>query len=114
MSVGKTPTDNASSNKGSKQRLVPIQSKMRQVSQRYLRERGNALADALFLTVDNSPLAIGSIQKLIKEYGEQAHITDVRVSPHTFRIPWPSSMSWPGATISGVMTFLGVAFNFNF
>ncbi|RIV22083.1 hypothetical protein D2Q93_09395 [Alicyclobacillaceae bacterium I2511] len=71
--------------KGSKQRLVPIQSKMRQVLQKYIRERGNALTDALFVTIDEESIAIGTTQKLIKQYGEQAQITNVRVSPHTFR-----------------------------
>ncbi|RIV22100.1 hypothetical protein D2Q93_09480 [Alicyclobacillaceae bacterium I2511] len=52
--------------KGSKQRLVPIQSKMRQVLQKYIKERGNALTDALLVTIDNEPIAIGTIQKLIK------------------------------------------------
>ena len=93
--------------KGSKQRLVPIQSKMRQVLQRYLRERGNAVTDALFLTVDNSPLAIGSIQKLIKEYGEQARITDVRVSPHTFRHTMAKFYVLAGGDIFSLQRILG-------
>ncbi len=93
--------------KGSKQRLVPIQSKMRQVLQRYIRERGNALTDALFVTIDEEPIAIGTTQKLIKQYGEQARITNVRVSPHTFRHTMAKYYILAGGDIFSLQRILG-------
>ena len=93
--------------KGSKQRLVPIQSKMRQVLQRYIRERGNGLTDALFVTIDNDPIAIGTVQKLIKEYGETARITNVRVSPHTFRHTMAKYYILAGGDIFSLQRILG-------
>ena len=93
--------------KGSKQRLVPIQSKMRQVLQKYTKERGNALTDALFVTIDNEPIAIGTIQKLIKQYGEQARIANVRVSPHTFRHTMAKYYILAGGDIFSLQRILG-------
>jgi len=93
--------------KGAKQRWVPIQSKMRQVLQKYILERGSTLTDALFVTVDNTPLAISSIQKLIKMYGEQAHITNVRVSPHTFRHTMAKFYILAGGDIFSLQRILG-------
>ncbi len=93
--------------KGSKQRLVPIQSKMRQVLKKYMKERGNALTDALFVTIDNEPIAIGTIQKLIKRYGEQARIANVRVSPHTFRHTMSKYYILAGGDIFSLQRILG-------
>lgn len=93
--------------KGSKQRLVPIQSKMRQALQKYTKERGNALTDALFVTIDNQPIAIGTIQKLIKRYGEQARIANVRVSPHTFRHTMAKYYILAGGDIFSLQRILG-------
>jgi integrase/recombinase XerD len=93
--------------KGSKQRLVPIQSKMRQALQKYTKERGNALTDALFVTIDNEPIAIGTIQKLIKQYGEQARIANVRVSPHTFRHTMAKYYILAGGDIFSLQRILG-------
>ncbi len=93
--------------KGCKQRLVPIQSKMRQVLKKYMKERGNALTDALFVTIDNEPIAIGTIQKLIKRYGEQARIANVRVSPHTFRHTMSKYYILAGGDIFSLQRILG-------
>ena len=57
------------------------------VLEQYLIERDSAKVDTdiLFVTVDGGPLNRNSIQKIIKKYGNEVGITDVRVSPHTFR-----------------------------
>ena len=71
--------------KGGKQRRVPFQTKMRRALTEYLEARGGVATDALFVTVDGEASKARHIQEAIREYGRQAKITGVRVSPHTFR-----------------------------
>jgi len=71
--------------KGNRARIVPFQKTCAQVLKSYLAERGTALTDALFISLENEPLHIRSIQDRITDYGKMARITGVRVSPHTFR-----------------------------
>jgi integrase/recombinase XerD len=71
--------------KGRKARRVPIQKTCAQVLEKYIVERGEARTDALFVTIDNEPLKLRSVQENITEYGKQTNLTSVRVSPHTFR-----------------------------
>ncbi|MEX2462542.1 MAG: tyrosine-type recombinase/integrase [Paenibacillaceae bacterium] len=71
--------------KGNKARNVPFQKTCASVLQLYITERGNAKTDALFISLENAPLHIRSIQDRITEYGKMARITGVRVSPHTYR-----------------------------
>ncbi|PWI58046.1 hypothetical protein BM613_05060 [Sulfoacidibacillus thermotolerans] len=70
-------------------------------------ERIISLADALFVTIDNEPIAIGTIQKLIKQYGEQARIVNVRVSPHTFRHTMDKYYILAGGDIFSLQRILG-------
>ncbi|WP_245809763.1 tyrosine-type recombinase/integrase [Cohnella massiliensis] len=42
-------------------------------------------SDALFITIDNLPLQLRSVQDCIRDYGLRAKISGVRISPHTFR-----------------------------
>jgi len=71
--------------KGNKTRIVPFQKTCAKVLQKYLKERGNVPTDALFITIDNMPLQLRSVQDRIRDYGLRAKISGVRVSPHTFR-----------------------------
>jgi len=71
--------------KGNKARNVPFQKTCAKVLQTYMTERGNAKIDALFISLENAPLHIRSIQDRMTDYGKTARITGVRVSPHTFR-----------------------------
>ncbi|MCL6627503.1 MAG: tyrosine-type recombinase/integrase [Alicyclobacillus shizuokensis] len=64
---------------------MPFQSKLRRALQTYLEARGGVESQALFVTVDDKRISKRYVQELIQRYGEQAHIRDVRVSPHTFR-----------------------------
>src|SRR5690606_18659150 len=41
--------------------------------------------DYVFVTIDNEPISKRTVQQEIDKYGKAAGITDVRVSPHTFR-----------------------------
>lgn len=71
--------------KHGKVRNVPIQKTCAKVLQSYIAERGTAKTDTLFISLENEPLHIRSIQDRITDYGKTARITGVRVSPHTFR-----------------------------
>jgi len=71
--------------KGGKARNVPFQKTCAKVLQTYISERGTTKIDILFVSLENGPLHIRSIQDRITDYGKMARITGVRVSPHTFR-----------------------------
>ena len=93
--------------KGAKQRLVPIQSKMRRALNEYLQIRGNAPTDALFITVDYQPISQRQVQELIHDYGETANIKGVRVSPHTFRHTMAKFYILAGGDIFSLQRILG-------
>ena len=93
--------------KGAKERMVPFQSKMKKVLQSYLEVRGAALTDALFITVDGTTVSKRHIQELIRQYGETARITDVRVSPHTFRHTMAKFYILAGGDIFSLQRILG-------
>lgn len=71
--------------KGAKERRVPFQKTCAKALRAYLTERGDLPTTALFVSIDNQPLQIRSLQDRIHDYGLMAKITGVRVSPHTFR-----------------------------
>ncbi|MEK0315633.1 MULTISPECIES: tyrosine-type recombinase/integrase [Cohnella] len=71
--------------KGAKERRVPFQKTCAKSLRSYLAERGNLPTPALFVSIDNQPLQIRSLQERIHDYGLMAKVTGVRVSPHTFR-----------------------------
>lgn len=72
--------------KGSRERYVPIGSKVTKALLKYRmthRPEGSG-ADSLFLTRDGRPVNKARVQKIIRRYGEKAGIR-TRTSPHTFR-----------------------------
>lgn len=71
--------------KGYKERLVPMQALMKRQLNKYMTIRGELKTDALFVNIDNEPLSVRQVQQSISQYGKQAGIKGVRVSPHTFR-----------------------------
>lgn len=71
--------------KGGKTRRVPIQRTCMKILRKYLDFRGDPDTDALFINLRNGPVSIRVFQEKLQEYGEQANIQGVRVSPHTFR-----------------------------
>lgn len=71
--------------KSRRPRDVPFSDEVRKVLQKYLKIRGELQCDYLFVTIDEEPLKVRTVQDIIKEYGEKAGIKDVRVSPHTLR-----------------------------
>ncbi|RFB12754.1 recombinase XerD [Bacillus sp. HNG] len=71
--------------KGSFERFVPFQNKMKDVLKKYISIRGVVETDSLFITHDNTPLSKKQIQDRIRDYGKKANIENVRCSLHTFR-----------------------------
>ena len=71
--------------KGRKERYVPFGSTLHRHLKEYTTIRGLLDHDFLFVNIDNNPLQKRSMQDYIRQYGRDAGITNVRVSPHTFR-----------------------------
>lgn len=88
-------------------RSVPIQSKMREQMRRYLKLRGTADTEALFVTLDGEPLRRRSIQTQIAKYGREAKIEGVRCSPHTFRHTMAKMSVMNGAGVFELQKILG-------
>jgi integrase/recombinase XerD len=93
--------------KGSKQRLVPFQSKFRRALQDYLKIRGKVESKALFVTIDGNQVSKRYVQELIQAYGEKAKITGVRVSPHTFRHTMAKYYILAGGDVFSLQKILG-------
>lgn len=72
--------------KGYLQRYVPLSATMKDQLRRYIGIRGNVVdCDALFITIDDTPLTKRQIQSRISHYGKIAGIEGVGCNPHTFR-----------------------------
>ncbi|MCY7861605.1 tyrosine-type recombinase/integrase [Bacillus haynesii] len=90
-----------------RERLVPIQSEMKKQLKKYISIRGVVESDALFVTIDGTPLLRRSVQQRIEIYGVKAKIKDVRCSPHTFRHTFAKLSVQQGANIFELQTILG-------
>jgi integrase/recombinase XerD len=90
-----------------RERLVPIQSEMKKQLKKYISIRGVVESDALFVTIDETPLLRRSVQQRIDIYGVKAKIKDVRCSPHTFRHTFAKLSVQQGANIFELQTILG-------
>ncbi len=93
--------------KGYKERLVPIQSTMKSLFKKYLSIRGTVETDALFITIDGTPLTKRQLQNRITKYGELAQIQNVRCSCHTFRHTFAKLSVKAGADIFTLQSILG-------
>lgn len=71
--------------KGGTTRRVPFQKTCGQALRHYLKERGTALSETLFVTVYDTSLHPRTFQENLSTYGKSAGLRGVRVSPHTFR-----------------------------
>jgi len=93
--------------KNSFHRYVPIQAKMSEQMRRYLRLRGSCESDALFVTLEGTPLSRRGIQTIISKYGAEAGIKGVRCSPHTFRHTFAKMSVMNGAGVFELQKILG-------
>lgn len=88
-------------------RYVPFQANYASVLRQYLKVRGRSDSNALFITQDDERLNGRTIQQRLKRYGKQASITDVRVSPHTFRHTFAKWYVKNGGDPFSLQTILG-------
>ncbi|WP_027956652.1 tyrosine-type recombinase/integrase [Halobacillus kuroshimensis] len=93
--------------KGYKERHVPIQSLMKKQLRKYVTVRGNLDSDALFVTIDNTPLTKRQLQNRIALFGRKAKIEGVRCSPHTFRHTFAKMSVQNGADVFHLQAVLG-------
>ncbi|MCY8348057.1 tyrosine-type recombinase/integrase [Bacillus haynesii] len=93
--------------KGYKERLVPIQATMKRQLRKYVQIRGDVPNEALFVTIDNTPLTIRQVQNRLRQYGRKANIKNVRCSPHTFRHTFAKMSVQNGADVFALQAVLG-------
>jgi integrase/recombinase XerD len=93
--------------KGYKERLVPIQSKMKKQLQKYIQIRGVLDTDALFVTLDGKPMSKRQFQSRMTYYGRKANIKGVRCSCHTMRHTFAKLAVKNGAGIFELQQILG-------
>jgi integrase/recombinase XerD len=93
--------------KSYRERQVPMQKRMKEQLKKYIAIRGYVETDALFVTIDQTPLANKGVQERITKYGDLAKIKDVRCSPHTFRHTFAKLSVQQGANIFELQTILG-------
>jgi integrase/recombinase XerD len=90
-----------------KERIVPIQAKMKNQLQKYIQIRGVVETDALFATLDGEKMSKRQFQNRVTFYGKQAGIKGVRCSCHTFRHTFAKLSVKNGAGIFELQQILG-------
>lgn len=93
--------------KSYRERLVPIQKKMKEQLKKYLAVRGQLDTDSLFVTLDSNPLSKRQMQSRISYYGDMANIKGVRVSCHTLRHTFAKLCVVNGANVFQLQAILG-------
>jgi integrase/recombinase XerD len=94
--------------KGAKERNVPIQSKFKKILKKYLFHRGELDHDFLFVTVDNTPLKVRTIQERIEIIAEKSGIKNqLRTSPHIWRHSFARKYIMNGGDVFSLKTILG-------
>ncbi len=88
-------------------RLVPFQAKTGRIIKRYLKARGKADVDYLFITHDDAQMSRKAVQDRVSKYGRMAGIDNVRCSPHTFRHTFAKMSVKNGADIFALQKILG-------
>lgn len=89
------------------ERYVPIGKKMRDQLRKYLKIRGYLETDALFVTVNNTRISRGQVEKRLAQLGKKAGIKGVRCSPHTFRHTFAKMSILNGAGVFELQAILG-------
>ncbi|MGD6964073.1 tyrosine-type recombinase/integrase [Fictibacillus phosphorivorans] len=89
------------------ERVVPIQTRMKEQLRKWLAVRGDLATEALFVTVDNTPLSKRQIQSRVTHYGGKSKIKGVRVSCHTLRHTFAKLCVVNGSSAFHLMQILG-------
>lgn len=71
--------------KGSRERTVPLQGRLKTVLRKYLQHRGDLEHDYVFVTIDDNPIQNRSIQERFELYADKAGLGHIRTSPHIWR-----------------------------
>ncbi|GGF16997.1 tyrosine recombinase XerC [Halobacillus andaensis] len=93
--------------KSYRERLVPIQSEMKNQLEKYLKLRGSVNCEELFITIDETPLTRRGIMQRVERYGKLAELKGVRCSCHTFRHTFAKLSVQQGANIFELQAILG-------
>ncbi len=97
--------------KGSKERLVPIGSKARTITQKWIKEGrtphlNKISSPYLFVARAGKPMTRQSFWKIIKKYALAANISK-NITPHTLRHSFATHLLEGGADLRSVQTMLG-------
>ena len=93
--------------KGNKERKIYLDRRLAKALLDWLMFRPKTDTDALWVSQDGKPLGTESIRSIIKRLGQRARITDVRVSPHTFRHTFAINMLREGKDVRFLQAILG-------
>lgn len=97
--------------KGSKERIVPIGSKARSITEKWINDGRQVLLKKtptpyLFAARAGKPMTRQSFWKIIKKYALVANISK-NITPHTFRHSFATHLLEGGADLRSVQTMLG-------
>ena len=97
--------------KGSKERVIPIGSKAREINQKWIKEGRSSLlkqtsSPYLFTARAGKPMTRQSFWKIIKKYALLANLTK-NITPHTLRHSFATHLLEGGADLRSVQTMLG-------
>lgn len=89
------------------ERFVPLQKTLSRQLKNYLKVRGITESNALFVTLDGTPLTNRQYQNRFSYYGNLAKITNVRNSPHTMRHTFAKNYIQNGGGTFDLMRIMG-------
>ena len=89
------------------ERFVPLQRTLARQLKSWLKVRGIAESNALFVTLDGTPLTKRQYQNRFSHYGNISHITNVRNSPHTMRHTFAKTYIQNGGGAFDLMRIMG-------
>lgn len=94
--------------KGAKERYVYFNTTTRDALKRYMDVRGqNLFHSFLWISREDGPLKRETIQERLAQYGQQAGLKNVRVSPHTFRHTFAKLFILNGGNTLALQNLLG-------
>lgn len=88
-------------------RNVPMSMQLKSLVTKYVQARGQSYTEALFISSVETRFTRRAIQDRLIKYGKKANITDVRVSPHTFRHTFAKMYLKSGGNIFVLQDILG-------
>lgn len=93
--------------KGQTQQVLQLHREVIAALGRYLRERPPAPTEALFVSRKRRRLSAGAVWHLVKKYLHQAQIQKERLSPHTLRHTFATTLLKQGADLVTIQRLLG-------